>query len=734
MRFAQMKLKFKILLGNSVTLCMLLLLGILFFFTMQTILSTDKRVEFTHEVIADGEGIIVAAVDMETGMRGFLLAGKQSFLEPYENGSVAAFANINALKETVKQTPGQVELLDKAEKVLREWQTAVAEPAISLRRQIGDAETMNDIAALVGQRKGKEYFDRMRIILDQFISHEQAAKETLFKQGRGSNDPEQMRKTSKQVQQRQATIEEATQLLITALDQETGLSGFLLAGKEDFLQPYSDGLALYHKILAGLEEKVTASPEQVKLLKELDKVHNEWTEKVCSPAIELRRKIGNAKTMDDMADLIGEEKGKNYFENFRRIMAEFMTEVKNLMDQRVQKSAQTIIMAKRVIIACIVAALLLTLTITFFVSRNILRAIGGEPADIAELTKTISRGNLDVGLKREGQTGIVAAMLDMVHQLKGILAKVGNSSEIVASGSRELSVSSQAISEGANEQAASVEQLSASMEEMSATIKQSADNAHQTASIAAQMASDAEQGGVAVGNTVEAMKSIVEMITIIEEVARQTDLLALNAAIEAARAGEHGKGFAVVAAEVRKLAERSRKSAGEIKIVADGSLKTAVNAGELIEAIVPQVRKVADLVEEINASSTEQVGSIDENSRAVDQLDQIVQQNTASAEEMSATSENLAEQAASLLDVMSFFTYERMDDATVDSTGVQDTRAGTIPNHPAPKRKSKSKEDPSLSTDGQSGQTGFNLEMQQSGIGGKSPSRERIADDEFERF
>jgi methyl-accepting chemotaxis protein len=200
-----------------------------------------------------------------------------------------------------------------------------------------------------------------------------------------------------------------------------------------------------------------------------------------------------------------------------------------------------------------------------------------------------------------------------------------------------------------------VEETTSSLEEMSASISQNAENSRQTEQMSLKGARDAEEGGKAVRETVEAMKTIAERIGIIEDIAYQTNLLALNAAIEAARAGDQGRGFAVVASEVRKLAERSQTAANEISGVASNSVKLAERSGTLLAELVPGIRKAADLVQEVAAASNEQSTGVAQINRAMAQVDQVTQRNAAAAEELASTSEEVASQAQSLQQLVSFF-------------------------------------------------------------------------------
>jgi len=183
---------------------------------------------------------------------------------------------------------------------------------------------------------------------------------------------------------------------------------------------------------------------------------------------------------------------------------------------------------------------------------------------------------------------------------------------------------------------------------MTANIKQNADNAAQTEKIARQSAKDAQASGEAVTKAVGAMQTIAEKITIVQEIARQTDLLALNAAVEAARAGEHGRGFAVVASEVRKLAERSQTAASEISGLSSDTVKLAAQAGDMLAHLVPDIKRTAELVGEISAACREQDIGADQINQAIQQLDTVTQQNAAASEEMAATSEELSGQAGEL--------------------------------------------------------------------------------------
>jgi len=279
--------------------------------------------------------------------------------------------------------------------------------------------------------------------------------------------------------------------------------------------------------------------------------------------------------------------------------------------------------------------------------------------EIIERARLVANGDLTVELKKRHENDdLMQSLTDMVKSTANIITEFQTAASNISASSQQMSSTSQQMSQGATEQASSAEEVSSSMEEMAANIQQNTDNAQQTEKISLKAAEGINKVNEAAGQTLKFMQEIADKVSIIGEIARQTNILALNAAVEAARAGEHGKGFAVVAAEVRKLAERSQIAAVEIDQLTKTSVKATEESGNLMSAIAPEIGKTAKLVQEIAAASIEQNSGADQVNNAIQQLNQVTQQNAAASEEMATSSEELAGQAEQLLDMISFFKLE----------------------------------------------------------------------------
>jgi len=277
--------------------------------------------------------------------------------------------------------------------------------------------------------------------------------------------------------------------------------------------------------------------------------------------------------------------------------------------------------------------------------------------------EAIANGDLtaEIEVDQKDEVGRLAQSLqEMVKRLKETITGIISGADNIAAASLQMSSTSQQMSQGASEQASSAEEVSSSMEEMSANIQQNTSNAQETEKISVTATTGVREGNETSQKSVTAMKEIAEKITIINDIAFQTNILALNAAVEAARAGEHGKGFAVVAAEVRKLAERSAAAANDIDVVSRDGVAISEKAGEVLSNIVPEIEKTAHLVKEISAASMEQSSGSDQVNTAIQQLSQVTQQNAAASEELATSAEELSSQAEQLQDLVSFF---RIDNA-----------------------------------------------------------------------
>ena len=440
------------------------------------------------------------------------------------------------------------------------------------------------------------------------------------------------------------------------------------------------------------------------------------------------------------------QEGKNveataFLQNETTKAAQALQEIiDRLMEAKIQQggltSDENTATAKRATMAMtilMVVGVLLAIGLGLFIARIVIRQLGGDPKQVGEIANTVASGDLshDIVLASGDSTSVMAAMKKMVDKLKEVITEVQSAADNVATGTQEMSATAQQMSQGATEQAASAEEISSSMEQMASNIRQNTDNAMQTEKIAVKSDSDAREGGKAVNETVSAMKQIATKISIIEEIARQTNLLALNAAIEAARAGEHGKGFAVVASEVRKLAERSQSAAGEISQLSTTSVAIAEQAGEMLDKMLPDIQKTAELVQEISASSKEQDTGADQINKAIQQLDQVIQQNAGAAEEMASTTEELSSQAEQLKATIAFFILDtgRQRQVTAAAQPVRAQQPFIAP-APLPKNAGAVKvavEKPGKSVRQAQTETGIQLDL---GVKGGADH----LDEEFERF
>ncbi len=424
-----------------------------------------------------------------------------------------------------------------------------------------------------------------------------------------------------------------------------------------------------------------ARQESVKLLDSLDKALSDPASRALLEKVKAQRALYLAG-QQELIDLIQSghaDLSREYLTNkLRPVLGNYKAAIGALVEE--EKSAivgagtnaqETALGARTALIGLGVVALLVAAALGWLITRSLLRELGGEPRAAADLARAVAEGDFTrtVAVQAGDTHSLLAQLGTMQAGLTQVVARVRRGSESVAMASAEIAQGNQDLSARTESQASALEETAASMEQLGATVRQNADSARQANALARSASDVAVRGGEVVGQVVQTMKGINEssqriadIIGVIDGIAFQTNILALNAAVEAARAGDQGRGFAVVASEVRSLAGRSAEAAKEIKQLISASVERveqgsamADQAGETMTEVVQSIRRVTDLMGEINAASAEQASGVAQVGEAVTQMDQATQQNAALVEEMAAAASSLSSQAQDLVQAVAVF-------------------------------------------------------------------------------
>jgi methyl-accepting chemotaxis protein len=720
-KFSTLKTKQKILVGICAPMVLLLVLGGVSGFSINSIVSSNKWVVHTFNVLGAADSIVASAVDMETGMRGYLLAGKEEFLDPYNNGQELTYARIAELQQTVSDNPPQVARLAEVEQTLREWQAQVTEPTIALRREIGDAKTMDDMADLVGEARGKVFFDKFREQIATFIGREQTlldqrsedfanaqerVKRLIANGGlsTGANIAEDlkiMEDSERWVIHTYKVIAQANDILAAAVDMETGMRGFLLAGREEFLDPYVGGRDRFGTLVDSLQETVSDNPAQVQLLNEIKENLGAWQTQVTEPTIQLRRDIGDAKTMNDMAALVGEARGKVFFDKFRGLMAEFSSIEAALMESRQAANASTVTTTFITIVATILIAIGIGVALAMFIGKGIAGPIiamtetmrklaagdksveipGAERVDeIGDMSKAVQvfkenaikadelaaqQAEQEKRAEKEKREAMLQMADDLEQNVKGVVDSVSAAANEMGSTAQTMSAASEqttnragAVASASEEATTNAETVAAASEELSQSIQEIGRQVSEASGVAEKATKQAEQTNVTVQELAQGAEKIGEVVSLINDIADQTNLLALNATIEASRAGEAGKGFAVVAAEVKSLAAQTANATEEIGQQINTMQATTSETVSAIEAVVGAMGEINGVTANIASSVEQQNSATQEIARSIQETASGTRDVTSNIGEVSTAAQQSSEAASTVVTVVDDLTQQ----------------------------------------------------------------------------
>ncbi len=578
-KFSNLKTQTKILIGASSPLVLLVILAVIVIMNLTKIDNTNKMVDHTYNVLGKATAIIASAVDMETGMRGFLLAGKEEFLDPYKGGEKTFYAGLADLQKTVSDNPPQVARLQKVIDTIKDWQSNVTEPAISMRRQVGSTMTMDDIADLVGEARGKKYFDGFRGLMAEFIKIEQDLMEI-----RKAENEETVKTTDMLIWVclilgiviGSVVALYIGRLVARPIADMTNTMGELANGNNDVDVPGVGRLDEIGQMADAVQIFKEASIENIRLAEEAEQ--NRLAEE---KATEERRK---EREEADLHAAKAEEEAKAESEAERR---QAQLDLADNFDSRVGGVLQSV------------------------------------SAAIEELS--VTSANMTESAEKTNEEAVNAAEA---------AKQAGQNVQMVASASEEMS---------------------SSVSEISAQVTEAAKISDEALAVSSNAADE-------VANLNEATDKISQIVILINDIAEQTNLLALNATIEAARAGDAGRGFAVVASEVKTLANQTANATSEIGIqvtelqtVTGGAVKsvgeissTITRLNEISVAIAGAVEEQAASTQEISRNSSEAADGTNAVGRNVESVTEIAHETGAAASQVTAASQELSQQAATL--------------------------------------------------------------------------------------
>ena len=665
--FSGMKIGAKISVGFGAILTLMTITSIIVYFSITSLIESSRWVNHTYEVIRVAEKVGAAMVDMETGQRGFLISGKDEYLEPYNAGITSFKVFLKKGQKLTSDNPDQGRRWREVNNLKLQWLQETAEPEIAARNQVTrGAEALTNFKMISSRLVGKNIFDAIRVML--------ADLDNKFKQQ--NND-------------------KGSQLIILLtldlLNMETGQRGFLLTGQDTSLEPFDNGQKSL-KDHFSQARKVLRGGVSVSDINALENKIEDWVRLAAQPEIDARTSMNNYPlTIDDVTKMMDNGKGKFFMDTIRGVLNDIVDAEEILIKVRGEEQNSTSTYAKSLIIVGTLIAIGAGSFIAFFVIRDITLPINATNAILRNIAK--GQGDLTqrVVVKTQDEIGELGEYFNLfISKLQGIISEVVSSANQLATAAEEMTVVSSQSRKNLIKQNGETMQVATAINEMSSAVEEVTRNTEHANVAASNANSELIAGKMLVDETLESIRHLSEniensaavldrlklhsesigtVLDVIKDIANQTNLLALNAAIEAARAGEQGRGFAVVADEVRTLAKRTQDSTSEIeniitqlqtgaeeavcvmessRVKSSASLQKAEQDGEFLTSISSTLNTILDMSTQIANSTKEQACVTQEVNSGINSIQCIAEETSAGAEQTTKTSEEVAHLSANL--------------------------------------------------------------------------------------
>ncbi|MFC1750105.1 CHASE3 domain-containing protein, partial [Pseudomonadota bacterium] len=641
--------------------------------SINSLIDSSKWVNHTYHVIRNAETVGAAMVDMETGLRGFMITGKDEYLAPFKSGQKSFDKFITEGQELTSDNPTQVDRWKEVAQLKEQWLSDVANPEMEARREVTEsADAIAHFKEISSRTIGKEIFDSIRKSLADIESKFDGDPEGLFL---------------------------VTATTLDLVNMETGQRGFLLTGEETSLTPYIEGGKSLKAHLNDLRRTARGTAVSRADIQKVEDQVNAWEHKAADPEIEARREMNKHNmTIEDISKIMETGHGKTIMDTLRVKLQEIIDAEEVLIDMRTKEQQSTSDFAIGFTAIGTILAIAIGIIVAMVMVRGILTPLNATN----NMLKDIAEGEGDltkrIPVETKDEIGDLGNNFNaFIEKLQGIIREISAATTQLGESSDNMTTTSEQTCEGVNNQKNETEQVASAITEMTATVQEVAKSAEQASSAANEADIEAKAGNQVVSSTVQAINELANdveksstvigklkgdsenigtVLDVIKDIADQTNLLALNAAIEAARAGEMGRGFAVVADEVRTLAQRTQESTQEIETLisalqngaekavgamelscnkANETVEKAKNAGESLDTITRAVDTIRQMNTQIATAAEEQTSVAEEINRNVVNIQNISEQTASGAENTLSSSNDLGRLSGNLRQLVGQF-------------------------------------------------------------------------------